>query len=83
MKIGFVIFAIIILFSLNGYIMVRGWQALPSASLFRPIYLVTAILLFIALFAGMILENSMPQGIAKAVSLAGFTYLIIFIYSIK
>ena len=80
MKIGFVIFAIIILFSLNGYIMVRGWQALPSASLFRPIYLVTAILLFIALFAGMILENSMPQGIAKAVSLAGFTYLIIFIY---
>jgi len=80
MKIGFLIFALLLLFSLNGYIIVRGWQALPSASLFRPLYLVTAILLFLAMFAGMIFGNNMSQGLAKAVSLAGFTYFIIFCY---
>jgi len=60
--------------------MVRGWQALPSASVLRPVYLVTTILLFLALLSGMIFSNSMPLGVAKAVSFAGFTYIIIFIY---
>ncbi|MDD4969074.1 MAG: metallophosphoesterase [Paludibacter sp.] len=80
MKIGFIIVALIILFSLNGYVMVRGWQALPSAASLRPIYLVTAILLFMSLFAGMIFGNAMPLGFGKVVSFLGFTYLIIFSY---
>ena len=80
MKIGFILVALVILFSLNGYVMVRGWQTLPSASLLRPIYLVTAILLFITLFAGMIFGNAMPPGFGKVVSFIGFTYLIVFSY---
>jgi len=80
MKIGFILIALAILLSLNSYIMVRGWQALPAASVLRPVYLVTTILLFLALLSGMLLSNAMPQGIAKAVSFAGFTYIIIFIY---
>ena len=80
MKIGFLVIALVILFSLNGYVMVRGWQALPSASTLRPIYLVTTIVLFLAMLAGMILSNAMPQGLSKVVSFAGFTYIIIFSY---
>ena len=80
MKIGFLVIALVILFSLNGYVMVRGWQALPSASTLRPIYLVTTIALFLAMLAGMILSNAMPQGLSKVVSFAGFTYIIIFSY---
>ena len=80
MKIGFVIIALAILFSLNGYIMVRGWQALPSASAFRPIYLISAITLFIAMLTGMIFSNSMPQVVARTISFAGFSYIIIFCY---
>ena len=80
MKIGFILIAFAILLSLNSYIMVRGWQALPAASFLRPVYLITAIVLFLALLSGMIFSNSMPPVIAKAVSFAGFTYIIIFIY---
>jgi uncharacterized protein len=80
MKIGFILIAFAILLSLNSYIMVRGWQALPAASFLRPVYLITAIVLFLALLSGMILSNAMPPLVAKAVSFAGFTYIIIFIY---
>jgi len=80
MKIGFLIIALALLFSLNGYVMVRGWQALPFASVLRPVYLVTSIVLFLALLTGMIFSNAMPQVIAKTVSFVGFTYIIIFIY---
>jgi len=80
MKIGFILIAFAILLSLNSYVMVRGWQALPAASVLRPVYLVTAIVLFLALLSGMILSNAMPPVVAKAVSFAGFTYIIIFIY---
>lgn len=80
MKIGFILIAFAILFSINGYVFVRGWQALPPASIYRPIFLVTAIALFAAIFAGMLLGNFMPQIIAKAVSFAGFSYMVIFMY---
>ena len=80
MKIGFILIAFAILLSLNSYVMVRGWQALPAASVLRPVYLVTAIVLFLAVLSGMILSNAMPPVVAKAVSFAGFTYIIIFIY---
>jgi len=80
MKIGFIVIALVILFSLNGYVMVRGWHALPSDSFLRPIYLVTAIVLFVCMMAGMIFSNAMPQGVAKVIAFAGFSYIIIFIY---
>jgi predicted MPP superfamily phosphohydrolase len=80
MKIGFIIIALALLFSLNGYVMTRGWQALPIASVLRPIYLVTAIVLFMTLLTGMFFGNYMPQTVAKAISFVGFTYIIIFIY---
>jgi len=80
MKIGFVFIALALLFSLNGYVMMRGWQALSSASALRPVYLTASIVLFVALLTGMIFSNSMPQVVAKAISFAGFTYIIVFIY---
>lgn len=80
MKTGFILIALAILLSLNSYVIVRGWQALPPASVYRPIYLVTCIALFIALFVGTIFGNTMSPFMAKAVSFAGFSYIIIFIY---
>ena len=80
MKIGFIIIALAILFSLNGYVMVRGWQALPPVSVSRPIYLITAILLFLAMMVGMIFGNAMQPVVAKTVSFIGFSYIIVFVY---
>src|ERR1035437_4242669 len=80
MKIGFILIALTLLFSFNGYIIVRGWQALPAVSAIRPIYLITAILLFLAMMVGMIFGNAMQPVVAKTVSFIGFSYIIVFIY---
>jgi len=80
MKIGFFILAFAILLSMNSYVIVRGWQTLPPVSIIRPVYLVTMIFMFVAMFASMIFASYLPHTIGKAISLVGFTYMIVFIY---
>lgn len=80
MKIGFFVIVLLILFSLNGYVMVRGWQALPPGSAIRPTYLITMLLLFMALMAGLIFAYNMPLEVAKIVSFIGYSYLFVFTY---
>lgn len=80
MRIGFFIFALAILFSMNSYVIVRGWQALSPASYLRPFYLTTTLLMFLSMFAGMLVENTFPQALTKAISFVGFTYIIVFLY---
>ncbi|HEY6915372.1 MAG TPA: metallophosphoesterase [Paludibacter sp.] len=80
MKIGFFILALAILLSMNSYVMVRGWHALPPVSVLRPVYLFSMLVLFVAMFAGMIFGSSMPPAVGKAVTFVGYTYMIIFIY---
>ena len=80
MKIGFFIIAFAILLSLNSFVIVRGWQALPPVSIVRPAYLITMIVMFLAMFVAMIFGHLMPPFLGKAISQVGFTYMIVFIY---
>ena len=80
MKITFFIFVITIFLLINSYVIVRGWQALSSTPLYRTIYLTVIISLFVSLVGSMIFGYVLPLPVAKAVSFAGFTYIIIFIY---
>jgi uncharacterized protein len=80
MKISFFIIAFAILLTMNSYVAIRGWQALPPASAIRPTYLMALIILFLSLFVGLIFANTMPHVLGKAISQVGFTYMIIFIY---
>ncbi len=80
MKIGFFIIAFTILITMNGYVIVRGWQALPPVSILRPFFLISMIVLFISMFIGIIFGGSMPHTLGKTISLIGYTYLIVFIY---
>ncbi len=80
MKISFFLVAFAILISMNSYVIVRGWQALPPVSAIRPVFLFSMIVLFVAMFVGMIFGSSMPHAVGKAISLVGFTYVIVFIY---
>ena len=80
MKIGFFIAVISVLLSFNSYVIVRGWQALPSESAFRPIYIIGMILLFVAMMGGLIFGNNMPLGVARVVGFVGFSYFLIFAY---
>jgi len=80
MKIGFFIFAFAILLSMNSFVIMRGWQTLPPVSILRPAYLITMIVMFVAMFGSMIFASYMPHTIGKAISQVGFTYMIVFIY---
>ena len=80
MKIGFIVFALTFLLSFNGYVMVRGWQALPPLSPLRLLYLVVMIASFLALLSTMIYGNLMSEVVSKAVSLVGYTYLVVLVY---
>ena len=80
MKIGFIIVALLIFFSINSYVIVRGWHSLPPASALRPIFLVSMIAMFLAFLGSMIFGNVMPLPLAKVVSFVGFSYMIIFVY---
>jgi predicted MPP superfamily phosphohydrolase len=80
MKTVFIFIALSILLSINSYVVIRGWQALPVGSSIRPIYLVSAIGLFLLLVVGMIFGSEMPQSIAKVITFIGFTYIIVFVY---
>lgn len=80
MKIGFFIIAFAVLLSMNSFVIVRGWQALPPVSILRPAYLITMIVMFVAMFGTMIFASYMPHILGKAISHIGFTYMIVFIY---
>lgn len=80
MKISFLLIALAILLSINSFVVIRGWQALSSVSTIRPYYLVSMIVLFIAMLTSLIFGHLMPHTIAKVVSFIGFTYIIVFIY---
>jgi predicted MPP superfamily phosphohydrolase len=80
MRYGFIFVALAIFISFNTYVIMRGWQALPSASVLRPVYLISFITLFLMLLGTMIFGNAMPQPVAKVVSFVGFTYFIVVIY---
>lgn len=80
MKIAFLIIALTILFSINGYVMLRGWQTLPSIYFIRSTYLLAMITLFLVMMATMIFGNQFTPEFAKTISFVGFSYVIIFIY---
>jgi predicted MPP superfamily phosphohydrolase len=80
MKIGFIFIAFAIFLTSISYVILRGWQALPSVSSIRLIYLVVSILLFLTMLTGMIFINTLPQVVAKTVSFIGYSYAVIFCY---
>ena len=80
MKISFFVIIFTFVLSMNSYVIVRGWQALPPVSVIRPFYLVTILVLFITMIVGMIFGSSMPHTTGKIISSIGFTYMILFVY---
>ena len=61
---SFIIFLSIVLLvygSLNYYIFIRGWQAIPRISLLRTNYLILFLILSSSFFAGRILERYYPS----------------------
>jgi len=88
MKSGFIIFFSIVLVvhtAINYYIFVRGWQALPVESSFRPCYIAIAILLWASYIVGQILESKAPSIISDTLVWIGafwFAFMVYFFFTI-
>jgi len=80
MKYGFIFVVLAILLSLCGYVVVRGTQVLPSAGNFRSIYPGLMIALFAIMIGSLIFGETLPQTLAKSLSFAGFSFLILVVY---
>ncbi len=80
MKIGFFLMAFAIMALMSGYVTLRGWQALQPTGNLGIWYVALNVLLFAAMLTGLLASGSFPPIVAKAVTFAGFTYLIIMLY---
>jgi predicted MPP superfamily phosphohydrolase len=80
MKVAFIIIAFALLISLNSYIWIRGWQALPDISSVRITYVSSMIALFLTMIIVMIFGQFMNPTIAKVASFIGYTYVILLVY---
>jgi uncharacterized protein len=80
MKIGFFIFILAFTLLMVGYVTFKGWQILQIHSTARVVYLIANIALFLTMLIGLMLQGSMPQPLAKAVTFVGYSYMIVMIY---
>ncbi len=80
MKLGFALIAFSIITLLNGYVVLRGWQAFSVIATARLYFLILSIILFLCMMGGMIFGHLLPHSIAKVISLSGFTYIILVTY---
>ena len=78
MKYAFFAIVFSLLFSMMGYVLARGWQALPSNS--RSLYAVGFGVLLALLMIGLFFENAMPPVLSKIVTFSGYTFLIVTVY---
>ena len=80
MKYGFFIFILAFFLSMMAYIIFRGSQALSLTGFWKYFYIAGSVTLFFAFFAGMIFSHQMSLPIAKMITFAGNSFLIILIY---
>jgi uncharacterized protein len=80
MKYSFFIIMFAIFLTMFGYVIGRGWQALPSQGYWRQAYAGLSILFFVSFFIALFLGQRMSISLASAVSFAGDTYFLIMIY---
>ena len=80
MKIGVFAFMLLFFISMLTYVCIRGGQALSTFGASRIIFIISAIVLFLMFFVGMILGNYFPLPVAKAITFLGNTFLVVMIY---
>ncbi|MBP1637778.1 MAG: metallophosphoesterase [Bacteroidetes bacterium] len=59
------------------YTIVRGCQVFASVGNMKTVYLAVMIVLLVAFFAGMFLENQLSPGAANILSFIGYSYLVV------
>ena len=80
MKYGFFIIMLSFFLAMFGYVIGRGWQALPNQGYWRQLYAGLSVLLFASFFVALFLGQTMSLGMASAISFAGDTYFLVMIY---
>jgi predicted MPP superfamily phosphohydrolase len=81
---GFYVFLTIVLTLytvINLYIVIRGWQALPTGSWARPVFLILILLLILAYPLGRFLERMLDQSVFELLIKIGSYYLAFMVYA--
>lgn len=80
MKYIFFLIVLAILVGMIGYVMLRGWQVLPSKTQIRVIYSVVYVTLFAVMLSGIFLEHVLSPGLSKTITFVGYTFFMAVIY---
>ncbi|MDD4922784.1 MAG: metallophosphoesterase [Bacteroidales bacterium] len=78
MKYAFFLIVLVLFFGMLAYVLTRGWQTFPGN--IRMLYAQIFGGLLSLLMIGLFFENVLPQGLAKIISFAGYTFLITVVY---
>ena len=65
---------------INAYLFIRGWQALPSCPVLRPVYTVLFWLTALSFLGSRVFENALPVSIADAMTWVGSFWLAALVY---
>lgn len=80
MKYGFFLIVLAVFFGMMGYVLIRGFQALPPKFNIQMIYAGLFTGLLALMVAGLFLENAFSPALSKAVTFTGYTFLMVVIY---
>jgi hypothetical protein len=71
---------LVIFISLNGYLYIRGWQALPDRVLVHMIYTVIFLVASLSIFIGVFLGEKLPLWLSFVFEQVGGYWMILFVF---
>jgi len=70
----------LVFISINAYLFIRGWQALPNRTAVHGVYTVLFIFAAFGTFIGLFLGNKLPDWLSYVFELIGGYWIILFVY---
>lgn len=75
-----IILVLLLFLTVNAYLFIRGWQALPDRTVVHFIYTAVFLLAAFGVFIGLFLGSKMPVWFSYTCELVGGYWLILFVY---
>ena len=74
------ILVLLVFISINAYLFIRGWQALPNRTFVHFIYTAVFLLAAFGVFIGLFLGSKLPVWLSYTCEMVGGYWLILFVY---
>ncbi|MGC3977305.1 MAG: metallophosphoesterase [Paludibacteraceae bacterium] len=80
MRYTFFIFILLVFIGMLSYVLIRGGQALSLSGIWKNVFIISSVVLFLSFFAGMIFGAQMPALLGKNITFWGNSFLVVLIY---